>query len=372
MTIFFISSLIVAFFASMFCIAYVQNFTSYIFWGLCVCVLAIPVLNFVPQTSDDLTRYYGIMTYISSVDNFKDAYLIFKNDPSLKYQESSMLFNMLEFIVSKTSNFRLLPFFNIAFSYFCFGLPFIFKRNKKKVSNLNMIIGILATSSLITYFALATTLRWGISAAMFFLITFVLYNTNKRKQILWYFIPLKLHVGTILPIAVIIYSKLIKRIRWFHILIFMIIMGLIFKYYIFSSSAQVISDNVSIANRASMYTNDFIQSNTNGVLARIIRDIIPILYMVGFIFAAKKVNLDRSIFYTLIIFIIVLIFLVPFVLMFDRYSIYLGLVPLVLFLTNDKFEDAMNLFPVKMFVILGIMLAILENVILLSKMIFVF
>ena len=306
--------------------------------------LGLPALFVSPTMDSDLSRYFNIMDEIKGINSVNELMNAFSQIPSLQYQQSSKLFNLVEWVISKTGYFTLLPALIIIIVYFMAWIPVINQANIYNKSYYYVIISILLITSFIPYSYVSSMLRWYLGVSLTFLITYLLFISRKKKAVaLLYIFPLFVHMGMILPIVIIIINFFIvnKRNRAFFLSVEAILVVIFFRTINYWDSNSM--TNLTEPNPLSMaagYSQNFMQFNSNGILALIVKIVIALLYSFGaFLIINRNGHTDKlmnkmaTIYYG---FDIVALVLLPQILLLDRYIIFVGLFSLLIFIYSQQ------------------------------------
>lgn len=173
---------------------------SYVGNELLVLVISIPDLFFIPE--DDLSRYFNELMKLSSYDNFFKVIVLSKYDSVLKRNSGCIIYYFLEWLVSRTTIYNLLPFVVVFIVYSCFSLPSIYQRNKWNISLFDTIFCIGISMVIFPYLNISSTLRWGLGCALFFLITYICcykYDNHIIVISLFYISLYFIHEALLLP-----------------------------------------------------------------------------------------------------------------------------------------------------------------------------
>ena len=313
--------------------------------------LIIGILNvglfislYIPDTANDLYRYFQTMTSIANLPNLANFFEFSKIDPTLQYQ-NNLLFNLFEFGIAKTGHFYLLPYLTIVICYFCVLYPIFDLKEKNKISSSFSFVLAIAMLSIYSTFYITTLVRWALACAVYILCTYCYFiKLNAKKRNIWIlFIPLFIHLGSILAVGVAIYTALIKKVNKRSLLFPVPIFILIFALSLVANVTNVDNIVLRVVRMIQGY-QDFARPEgfTNWISYILDLGTIIIFAIIAFKYMNKE-NFQNSIakfeFNFRELFLLYL-FMITSLQIWQRYGLIIGAFSLILYAMNySKFKE---------------------------------
>lgn len=316
---------------------FVKSWISYFGSLLFILSFSIPDLYFVPRLDDDLHRYFNEMQFVSQFSTVHSLLYSYKYISIFNYHASSVLYNIFQWLIARTGIFNILPLLSVFIVYVCLMIPFINQRNKGYITSSFAILGTSLAFVLFPYYAVSSTIRWNLASGIFFLLTYFYINIKRKYRliILICYIPLIfVHEAIIFPVIIMIICTFVRKIRWYYCLLFIFMFVIVI---LFVSRVRVLPSN-NILSITNTYFNTsvlgFLQNNSSKVnfFATVF---VPCIYSVIDLILLKinrsisNANIEKELF---IIFNLLGIFLIPFAIILQRYTLYIGMIDLFLFI----------------------------------------
>ncbi|WEV56542.1 EpsG family protein [Ligilactobacillus acidipiscis] len=229
--------------------------------------LFLLIILYVPNNSDDLTRYFGTMRNLEYLTNWKEFVSFSTNDYTMKYQQVNKIFNFLEYIIARSRFFTILPAISCVVTYFSILYPVIDLKNRSLISKKNSIIVSIGNLLLFYLFFSVNTMRWSLACALFYFVVYLYFFKIKKVTYLWLLLlPLLFHVGILLGVIIALYVALFKKTNFWSLTI-LISCFVIFLFY--SKNGMMGQDGGvlgQVSGMVSTYSNDFMNRNMNGMI----------------------------------------------------------------------------------------------------------
>lgn len=340
-----------------------KNILSYVGSFFLMLSISIPALYFIPNPVVDLTQYFKEMRGVNPIHNILALWNLYKYD--FTNHRFTFLYDIFQWAISKTGIFPLLPFFSVLIAYLCLIIPFIHLRNEYKISLVSLFVGFLAIVSLIPYDSITSTIRWFLSASIFFLITYICIHNNHKYLLLLYLPLIFIHEGMILPILLVVVCSFVRQFNWYYIISLIV---LFIVAFIILSHGDISKVN-SLPSIINVYSNMNVSSFTQTIGAKFgfyVFLLVPYLYSLGNCFLIrdnKKLmvedNLELNLF---IIFNITDLLLLPLMIIAQRYALLVAIIDInILLKTKENNGVISNL--VKFIYFVGILFAFMNFVI---------
>lgn len=150
--------------------------------------LSFLTILYIPNSSDDLTRYFETMSSLEYIPTWKDYFSFALNDNSMQYQSANKIFNILQYLISRTRLFTLLPTVAMNISYFSILFPVIDLKNKGKLSNRDSLFTSIGNLMIVHLFYTVNTMRWAIACSLLYLIVYIYFYKLNNILYLWLFL----------------------------------------------------------------------------------------------------------------------------------------------------------------------------------------
>lgn len=294
---------------SFFGMGYFNQKLSYMFMLVFILGISLFALYYSPNIADDFYRYQENMRIMHTVTRLPQLFSLINSNTTLNYQSDSVLFNILEYFIAKTSRFNLLPYASTVITYGSILFPLVDLKARGYINR--TVFFILATQILLLFslFFTFNTMRWAIACSLFFLILYVYNKTQLKRYLYLLIIPILFHVGIILAVVLTIYFYFIRNINFKTTL--PALLGLV----IYLKIAKLFTGTGTIAQIAQMttgYSTDFMNRNTNGLIVVFLHRLVTILIISSamiYIYRKTKAKTNSKLDRVLIVFTICLILL---------------------------------------------------------------
>lgn len=313
---------------SFFGMGYFNQKVSYLFMFIFVLGISLFALYYSPNISDDFYRYQQNMRIMRAATGIPDLFSLINSNTTLNYQSDSILFNILEYFITKTSRFNLLPYISTVITYGSILFPLVDLKVHGYINRIVFFWLSIQTLLLFSLFFTFNTMRWAIACALFFLILYF-YNKTQLKRYLYLFvIPILFHLGIILAVALTIYFYFIKKVSIKKVL------PALLSLIIYLNIAKLFTGTGTIARIAQMttgYSTDFMNRNTNGLIVVFLHRLVTILIISSamiYIYRKTKAKTNSKLDRVLIVFTICLILLSGSMIQ-NRYLLVVSLIALL-------------------------------------------
>lgn len=292
---------------SFFGMGYFNQKVSYLFMFIFVLGISLFALYYSPNISDDFYRYQQNMRIMRAATGIPDLFSLINSNTTLNYQSDSILFNVLEYFIAKTSRFNLLPYISTVITYGSILFPLVDLKVHGYINRIVFFWLSIQTLLLFSLFFTFNTMRWAIACALFFLILYIYNKTQLKRYLYLFIIPILFHVGIVLAVVLTIYFYFIKKVNLKTVL------PALFGLIVYLSIAKFFTGTgilARIAQMATGYSTDFMQRNTNGLIIVFLHRLATVLIISSaVIFIYRKKGAQNKLDRILIVFTICLILL---------------------------------------------------------------
>ncbi|MEK1370944.1 hypothetical protein HCZ90_10160 [Limosilactobacillus fermentum] len=153
---------------SFFGMGYFNQKVSYLFMFIFVLGISLFALYYSPTISDDFYRYQQNMRIMRAATGIPDLFSLINSNTTLNYQSDSILFNVLEYFIAKTSRFNLLPYISTVITYGSILFPLVDLKAHGYINRIVFFWLSIQTLLLFSLFFTFNTMRWAIACALFF------------------------------------------------------------------------------------------------------------------------------------------------------------------------------------------------------------
>lgn len=244
-----------------------KQFTVIFYLLFCFCG-SLAALLYIPNFTDDLSRYYQVMGLMQPLSHWIEYKSFSHMNIVMQYQGTNKLFNLIEYLVARTGKYSVLPFLNTFVCNLAIFFPVVDLRRNKKITQM---YALMATISLLMLFNInftSNTMRWAVAVALFAFTSYLYFQKINDVKFIWIFlIPLLFHIGIILAVILAMFVALTKKTN----LLFMCL--LLFAYLLFwvvvgSTSVESSGNGMfsQITGMANVYSADFLNRNLNGLI----------------------------------------------------------------------------------------------------------
>ena len=269
--------------------------------------ISLFALYYSPNISDDFYRYQQNMRIMRAATGIPDLFSLINSNTTLNYQSDSILFNVLEYFITKTSRFNLLPYISTVITYGSILFPLVDLKVHGYINRIVFFWLSIQTLLLFSLFFTFNTMRWAIACALFFLILYIYNKTQLKRYLYLFIIPILFHVGIVLAVVLTIYFYFIKKVNLKTVL------PALFGLIVYLSIAKFFTGTgilARIAQMATGYSTDFMQRNTNGLIIVFLHRLATVLIISSaVIFIYRKKGAQNKLDRILIVFTICLILL---------------------------------------------------------------
>lgn len=268
---------------------------------LCVtCILLnVGFLLVIPANGVDLERYFNVISEMRTLSDFHSIVNFWQ--VNLQYERTNLLFTLLEWLVSRTHYFTLLPFFTTTLCSFFILYPFLDLYQKYKGKKKVILFSAFITFFLVGYGWMASTSRWGLAVTSSFFIDYIYFLKIKKKRFIFILLlPILFHIGSIVEIILALYAAFIKKINLFKIMLISIPIWLYLQYTTSHGSSQL-SSSYSVSSQLNTMTNVYSTGignlNLNGSITMTIVHFTVLLLTLMILrdmYINKKLGIEKS------------------------------------------------------------------------------
>lgn len=283
-------------FSSLFLMAFSEKKNIYLFYILFCIGTSLVCLFYVPNYTDDLSRYYIVMRLMKPLSSWSEFINFSQSNSALQYQGTNKIFNIIEYLIARTGKFSLLPFVSTLVCYLSVLFPIVdLKRNTKIRSTTTLTLAVCLLLLFNLNFT-ANTMRWAMASAIFGLVSYLYFVKLNKLVYIWILaIPLLFHVGIILAVTLAIFVAIVRKTSIFSYAILLIGFIMFWIYAIKNGSLEVSGTFSQITSMANTYSTDFMNRNLNGTIILYLSraaDILMLSAAVIIYFGKPKINRD--------------------------------------------------------------------------------
>lgn len=254
----------------------------------------------VPTNGLDLERYFNTIHEMSALPTFRS--LINFWQVNLQYERTNLLFTLIEWLVSRTQYFTLLPFITTILCSFFIMYPFLDLSQRYKDERKIILFFAFISFFLVGYGWMASTSRWGLAVTSAVFVDYIYFVNIKKKRFSFILLlPILFHIGSIVEVILALYAVFIKKTNFLKLILVSIPIWCYLRYSSNQSYSSQLSSTYSVYSQLNTMTNVYSTGvgtlNFNGSVTMIILycTVLLLVFMVlRDICVNKKSNMEKS------------------------------------------------------------------------------